>query len=604
MYAIALLITILLSGAIAQPLPPLPDSLFPPSGWQDLPEAALRQPVLTIDVSTVGLRADDTTASLPRTINRILQQHKERPIEIRIPAGTFFLDTALVIRESGVYLRGAGADKTTLHITAPARHKSTGAIELIGGSYQPEIPLVATPQRGTNSVTISAKECAAFSPGDYIALHETTAKVLPLKNRQTRANGTQYDELRPPYTGWYDNNRIQYFWGKNWGSRIGKLGTIQQAGVIYKQLFKVVEITDSTLHLDMKHSLRYEDSAPLFISKYTPIRNVHLADFSIEWPYNWVQNPELFKGTTSEGIWANHISYNIYLKNSADCHIRGVISTKAHYAHLQMEGAKECRISGCTFRQIKALAFHSADNYLLYGGNGASERGYGLKIEGGATGNVIENNNLYNLRHHITLQGGANHNVISYNSLSASRGALHTICLHGNYPHHNLFEGNMLKDGHADYIHSSNGPGNTWFRNFTIYNETLSSLRSLSLGVYVALGKELNRKPESNGNVSVIGNLVGNVERDGAPMVVSSNAILAGSSRYDNEAKQLHLTVQRIERALEHALPASLYRSNKPAFLPADAPWPLWGADLPDGGIRNSLPTLPYAIEVQGNLRP
>ena len=62
------------------------------------------------------------------------------------------------------------------------------------------------------------------------------------------------------------------------------------------------------------------------------------------------------------------------------------------------------------------------------------------------------------------LQAGANHNVIAYNSMEPTLyDSASDLSLHGNWAHHNLFEGNQFLKVQHDGDHGVNGPLNTFF---------------------------------------------------------------------------------------------------------------------------------------------
>ncbi len=156
-------------------------------------------------------------------------------------------------------------------------------------------------------------------------------------------------------------------------------------------------------------------------------------------------------------------------------------STAQQSSSIKFTYATNCFIGGVELEMsnFALIVFNrSAHNFVYgsylhhafnYGGGG---KGYGIVLQTASSDNRIENNILLDLRHSILLQSGANGNVISYNYSGRPFGSEmilpdlsgDMVC-HGNYPHQNLFEGNICQNIVIDNSHGSNGPYNTFFRN-------------------------------------------------------------------------------------------------------------------------------------------
>lgn len=151
-------------------------------------------------------------------------------------------------------------------------------------------------------------------------------------------------------------------------------------------------------------------------------------------------------------------SSTINFTYAANCFIVGVELEMGNFAHIVFNRSAHNFVYGSYL--------HHAFNY---GGGG---KGYGIVLQTASSDNRIENNVLHDLRHSILLQSGANGNVISYNYSGRPYGSEmilpdlsgDMVC-HGNYPHHNLFEGNICQNIVIDNSHGRNGPYNTFFRN-------------------------------------------------------------------------------------------------------------------------------------------
>jgi len=124
----------------------------------------------------------------------------------------------------------------------------------------------------------------------------------------------------------------------------------------------------------------------------------------------------------------------------------------------------------------------------MYGARDISPgRGYGIAVQRSSYC-LFENNIGQKQRHSIILAHSAHSNVIAYNyTLENDDGEdaeyNQDICLHGNYPYANLFEGNIAWFIEADDHHGPNGPYNTFFRNFC-YNTDNMLWSEMYLGVF------------------------------------------------------------------------------------------------------------------------
>ena len=148
---------------------------------------------------------------------------------------------------------------------------------------------------------------------------------------------------------------------------------------------------------------------------------------------------------------------NIEFNFATNCLVKNVHIENCNFGHITFNQSIHNEVSNCYF--TKAFA---------YGGGG---QGYGVVLQSTSSENLITNNRFEHLRHSVLLQMGANGNVISYNysldpywesTLTNSAGDM--VC-HGNYTHHNLFEGNVCQNIVIDNSHGINGPYNTFFRN-------------------------------------------------------------------------------------------------------------------------------------------
>ncbi len=568
----------------------LPSSIFPPSGWRSIDNSVFLKPKITIKALEKGLISGDKNIDFSTVISDILRSNTVRPIEILIPEGVFFLKTPLIINESGVYIKGIHEQKSKVELSIPTKVLKSGessipaAISFTGSISDETFNVKSPPVYSTNTITLHSSDIDKFEINDYIAIYASTSCG--------------------------DTNNI------NWYVLDQKFSKYTKRE-IRKQIFQIIDIKGTELILDMKHGVEYGNiPSEIKIEKILPIRNVGLEGLKFEWPFCYPDSK----------VWSNNVTYNIKFNAVTNGYLRNIVSTESHMAHLYMSYTKNSLIENCIFREIEELNYSldssssdPSDEELMkravYGTpykyndtitkNGvtridtilveASAKGYGIKLELGSTGNLITNNFLYNLRHAITLTDGANHNILSYNHISLGRGTANSICIHGNFPHNNLIESNILPDGASDWVHSPNGPRNTWYRNNTVSNYSKSELSATYLG---AARGDYGGHNLFNYKQSIIANVLGKTANDAGDAFISSNVFLKGNTEYNKYYQILNINITYQGGAIEHILPASLYLDKKPAFLSATSPWPLFGPDVMNNGITNTLPSLNYKINI------
>lgn len=300
------------------------------------------------------------------------------------------------------------------------------------------------------------------------------------------------------------------FWGKEaWG-----------------QLAKVtaVDTVNRRLTLDSKLALSYDINKRPRVRRIMPIRNIFLKDLRIE---RSVDNNEI------DGV---------RLQFCENCFVAGVQSFKASDRnHINIRWS---------YRVVVAQS--SFDNAWTTVGGGFA---YGIGVGPQSAKVKVADNYFRNLRHHVLLQAGASHNVVAYNSLEPTYYST-DVALHGNWAHHNLFEGNQFATARHDGDHGVNGPLNTFYRN-----------RANSI--------ELGYNPTDRNNV--IGNVIGafSVANGSTDNYVEGNRI-AGVDQWNTLSPS-------------STLPPSLFMTNQPAFL-SGKPWPLYGPGVSGYGTSNTTP--------------
>jgi len=210
------------------------------------------------------------------------------------------------------------------------------------------------------------------------------------------------------------------------------------------QVVKITSVTGN--QIEIEHPLRhdYPIGRNPQIRKMLPTRNSGMENLSLE---------RLLAGEKT----SRNNRHTVLFSNAADCWMRGVHSRMAFGSHVAIDYSTRVEITGCFF-----------DDAHEHDGGGS---GYGVRFQFRSGECLLQDNIFRRLRHSILLQAGPNGNVIGYNysregTSDSHPGYASDLCLHGNYPFANLFEGNIAGHIWIDNSHNgANGPLNTFFRN-------------------------------------------------------------------------------------------------------------------------------------------
>ncbi len=226
----------------------------------------------------------------------------------------------------------------------------------------------------------------------------------------------------------------------------------------------------------------------------------------------------------------------IHFKYAFNCWVRRVESLDTVSAHVYAESSAAIEVRDSTFKR-------SHD----YGDGG---RGYGVSLGRHVSDCLVENNVFNTLRHAMVVSQGANGNVFGYNASSVRRCESDAwtpcdISVHGHYPFHNLFEGNLVEEIDVTDYWGPAGPGNVFLRN-------------------VVSQEGIEIMDASHGQV-VLGNLL----LSGGPLLVEpgiTGVVLAANTILPAAKANGGCDVT--------AVPDSLYLAAKPVFFNS-TPWPL-----------------------------
>jgi hypothetical protein len=304
------------------------------------------------------------------------------------------------------------------------------------------------------------------------------------------------------------------------------------------QIITIKGVSGDSLFLD--NALRHEyppGSNPVLI-KTNPVENVLISKLHI-------------RRIDSHDQQASNIAFD-FVYNAK---VHAIISEDCIFSHLSLRHSDHVLVEGSYFH-------HAHD----YGGGG---RGYGTEISF-ATGNSLVVNNVFeHLRHSILLQACANGNVLAYNySIDPywdedflPSGSAGDLVLHGNYPHRNLFEGNVAQNLVIDDSHGINGHNNAFLRN-----------RLETYGIF------MNASPASD---SVI--FVGNEITDNGMLTGMYNLSGSGHIEFANLQYDTWHPDGTDELNVE-----SWFRETAPCYFQQyDVPWPFCGPPHPLDTYKN-----------------
>lgn len=287
--------------------------------------------------------------------------------------------------------------------------------------------------------------------------------------------------------------------------------------------------------------------------------------------YNGSYNPQVRKIKMVEGVGVerlylerlNSTGYgsNIDFTKAASCWVREVWSEKTLTAHIFLATAYRNEIRDSYF-----------DDSHLHGTGG---QGYGVRLEGRSTDNLIENNIFERLRHSMLVQQGATGNVFGYNYSKdpfleeGNNWLMPDISVHGHYAYMNLFEGNTAQRFEIDNTWGTNGP-TTFFRN-RAEKDVSHYLDNTEKFAFIKVER-------NNPFHNIVGNELGlsttysnnPIEIDSS---IASTIIVHGNYNYQDSNIEWDPDIP------DHNLPDSYYLDSKPSWFDSLS-WPPIGGDI------------------------
>lgn len=307
------------------------------------------------------------------------------------------------------------------------------------------------------------------------------------------------------------------------------------------QVLNIISFTNNLIEvakpIRLDYDLMDEWGEPLEIRSVTPVQKVGLEDLYI----TRTDTPPLNGGSLINFLFA----YN--------CWVSGVELYMGANHHITISHSKNIEVRGCYLNQAYSYGM---------GGNG-----YGVNINSSSSDCLIEDNIFDTLRHSMIFNRSANGNVFGFNS-SVNKPddnmSQASLSIHGYFPYLNLFEGNYAEYASVDFVWGSNGPYNTFFRNY-IYHE----------GYFAGFfNNQLIKVAEGTDNNNIVSNLAY------TDLLGENNFVL---SNYPLESLPTDETHSEY----------SYYHEKIPEFFFDDLSWPSFGLPIQIGAdLFNKIPSM------------
>lgn len=439
-----------------------------------------------------------------------------------IPAGTYRLNSQLTIARS-VVVRGAGPDKTILqsyanwHAIQVGDWPSAPVSRAVSGSLV----------KGATQLTVSSLNTPSLSVGDFIVIDQINDGIEVLNvDAESRNGGTrclsQITTIKsitgsgpyilgidPPLHHGFSLSQSPEIWELNQGTSITRSGGVEDLRVI----------------------------------RVSPLNQNGYSNFKF--------------------------------LNAAYCWLKNVQSLDTIFWHVDLDRTFRCEIRDSLF---------SGGVYRTGG------FAYGVVCGNRTTAALVENNRFYRCRHSMVIQGGISGCVIGYNySVDSDQGdgwLAGDIFPHGAHTTMNLFEGNCATKAQSDWTHGSSSY-NSFFRNF---------IRCKSAFATSNQGRRVVDMDINNNYGNYIGNILGSsgitwgaeetgsTRNNGSAYIWSFGFFSDGDTTRDSTLPATsafrHGNYSARSGAVswdaatpDHALPASLYLTSKPAWFGSLA-WP------------------------------
>jgi len=370
--------------------------------------------------------------------------------------------------------------------------------------------------KSTGSTIIQIRGISLKSTINLLSYNAKTNTITLAENSLEISQG-DYLDIRVPNGSWHSSLHHLRWNPKDYFGQVVKVSK--------KVSDREIELEDD---FNLVWSIAARESITPYVRKFIPAEEIGIENLKIE--------PD----TVNDG-WG----YNIFLEYAVNCWLRGIESANAVSSHVQ--------ISKSSAIEIRECYFHGAQNY------GAGGHGYGVNVADRSTNCLIEDNIFQHLRHSMIVQMGASRNVFGYNYSREQHDeigdVLADLSIHGHYAFANLFEGNWLDRIEADSFWGSNGPYNTFVRNYVQYQ---------------------TMKVHNSDYFNFLAN--------------EAKLILLNSHNALDKYSELHYHThwKPSQREISHLADISYYHNSRPQFIDSSFTWPPLGPPSISNGSQTT----------------
>jgi hypothetical protein len=451
---------------------------------------------------------------------------------VYVPAGTYQLgkEISLGYSRDNITLRGAGPDKTFFNFTS-----TTGAAVYIGGesNYQwnyPNAPITGDPQKGATVLSMTDTSAIVVGAISQISVKNSTAAASPT------VSGYNYQR---------------------------------------KQKVRVTAKTANSITISPPLAFSAVGLAPRIAQVQNQFQTefAGVEDLAINAQTSGSSRPVVLL-SEAYGCWA----YNVKVTNVANYHI-GVWDSV------------QCEVRKCDVR-----------SRAVEGSNGA-----GFLVNG-ASSNLFEDNIIVDNFPLVEVNQGSTGNVFAYNFCWDSGPGVAIDTNHGPHNSYNLYEGNIAPNFQADgyfgsvsedtifrnWFHGENPDGGGWTNSLNRFTRN-----------YSLVGNILGR-PGLNADYSFGNPNMGNSNFEGTASPINndwwanwqtSGVQIGLPSGFQEKDLDVEATVVKAGNylygksmeSLSEPLPASMFRSAKPAYFGSLA-WPPLDPGNPAAASHNDIP--------------
>jgi len=511
-------------------------------------------PVRTVICASLSPSGRDDSEVLQTAINACPENQV-----VKLNAGTFRIDSTVFVARSRVTIRGAGPGSTILRTTKDISILFVGTLWY---TWAQQSAFASDAAKGSSSVTLSSNP--GLVVGEIVHVNETYDPALTWFDPERQAGN---------YQGWGEGRKGPQAQSRPIGQAM-EIASVSGNKVTFTTPFHVPFRVSHAAHLARLATNEGSVIAP------SQVRGVGVEELTLD------------GGAGGDG------GGNMRIAAASYCWARHVESRNSASASFAIDGSVRC--------ELRDSYLHSTVDPNPGGA------GYGIVVDTYAADNLIENNISWNFNKVMVMRSSGGGNVIGYNYMQDGWGAGYPTIAevginasHMTTPHFELFEGNESHNFGSDTTW-----GNTIF--ITVFRNHLTGMRASHAPLKLSdQGNRRCAEINQSGNwFSFVGNVLG---YSGMPLNASMPGGKTGQTSWayeDSEdgsqfAKvwQLHYSDKGAQSTLLRmgnfdwvtksqkwpglggigkqdtppnpppAMPASLYRASKPAFM-GDNPWP------------------------------